>query len=227
MDVFVIPIGSDRYELYCEFVDNPDAAAELPATGVLGRLRRRFTAILRAVEVRQQGAVRAAESSRWLARAQDRIVGWVAERLAEQRLLWNLRRETAVTTVHPEDMTFDQAMTLVRRILERDRTRHTIWLVVDTLGLAVSAVLAPLPGPNIVAYYFVFRVVGHWLSIRGAAQGLRRVIWSGTPCPPLSELRRAAVLEPQERERRVHDIAARLRLQHLPTFFERVAITRA
>ena len=39
--------------------------------------------------------------------------------------------------------------------------------------LIVSGVLALVPGPNVLAYYFAFRVVGHWLSMRGARQGLR------------------------------------------------------
>ena len=40
-------------------------------------------------------------------------------------------------------------------------------------------------------------------------------------------LRGADTLEPTVRDARVHDVAARLRLQHLSTFFERVAIPHA
>lgn len=229
MDVFVIPIGPGRYELYCEIAENPETADEPPPAGFVGRQRHRFKAMLRAAEARQPRGEsdEPQEPSNWPARVRERFVAWVAERIAEQRLLWNLRRETSATAVHPEDMQFDEAMALIRGRLERDYERHKVWLVVDSLGLIVSAVLILLPGPNIVAYYFAFRVGGHWLSMRGARQGLLRVAWSGRPCPPLSELRRAAALEPAERERRLHDIATRLRLQHLPTFFERVAITRA
>ena len=84
-----------------------------------------------------------------------------------------------------------------------------------------------MPGPNLLAYYFAFRVVGHWLSMRGAAQGLHRVSWSGRLCPPLAELRDVVALEAPARNARVHDIATRLRLQHLTTFFERVAVRHA
>ena len=55
-------------------------------------------------------------------------------------------------------------------MLRRDHDRHRIWLVVNTVLLVLSAVLALVPGPNLVAYYFAFRVVGHWLSMRGAAR---------------------------------------------------------
>ena len=67
-------------------------------------------------------------------------MAWVAERIAEQRLLWSLRHETAVTAAHPSDMTFEQVETLIRRVLQRDYERHRRWLVIDSrwAGLASS-----------------------------------------------------------------------------------------
>ena len=154
-------------------------------------------------------------------------MAWVAERIAEQRLLWNLRRETAVVAFHPQDLTFEQTHTLIRRMLQRDYERHRVWLVVDGLLLVGSIALILVPGPNIIGYYFAFRVMGHWLSIRGALQGLRGVMWAGQPCEPLTKLREAALLNGEARDRRVHEIAEQLRLQHLSTFFERVAVRHA
>jgi hypothetical protein len=43
----------------------------------------------------------------------------------------------------------------------------------------------------------------------------------------LTDLRAVASLDGEAREQRVHEIAARLRLQHLSTFFERVAVRHA
>ena len=83
-------------------------------------------------------------------------MAWVAERIAEQRLLWNLRRESAVVAAYPQDLTFDQAHSLIRRALQRDYTRHRVWLAVDTLLLILSGVLMPLPGPNVLR-----RLPGH------------------------------------------------------------------
>ena len=59
-------------------------------------------------------------------RTQERTLAWMVERIAEQRLLWNLRRETAAVLVHPQDMTFEQVLTLVRRKLQRDYERHRL-----------------------------------------------------------------------------------------------------
>jgi hypothetical protein len=228
MDVFVIPVGSTRYELYCEVADVSPAEHDEPPTGVVGRLRHKFAVMLRTAEERQhrRRAGEELEAKGWMGRVQDRCMAWVVERIAEQRLLWHLRRQIAANAIHPDDMTFEQAMTLIRRILQRDYERHKVWLVVDTLGLTASGLLVLLPGPNIFAYYFAFRVVGHWLSMRGATQGLERVTWNNSPSSELTILRRVATLQPGEREHEVTVVAERLRLQHLTTFFDRVAIPR-
>jgi hypothetical protein len=228
MDVFVVPVGQEKYELYCETSSEVEVDPEWHPVGLLGKLRHRFSAMLKAAEDRQHRRASEPEEPRgWIGRVQERTLGWVAERIAEQRLLWNLRKQTTAVAAHPQDMTFEQVMVLIRRTLQRDYERHRLWLVVDTIGLIASAVLALVPGPNLLAYYFAFRVVGHWLSMRGASQGLRHVRWTSRPCPPLTELREVAHLEPGVRDARIHDVAARLRLQHLSTFFERVALRHA
>ena len=226
MDVFVVPVGPEKYELYCETSPEGDVTPEPQQEGLFGKLRHRFSAMLKAAEENRHVHDREAPRG-WAGRLQERTLGWVVERIAEQRLLWNLRKQTTAVAVHPQDMTFEQVMVLIRRILQRDYERHRLWLVVDTIGLIASGLLMLVPGPNLLAYYFAFRVVGHWLSMRGATQGLRHVTWTGRPCPPLTELREVAHLEPDIRNARIHDVAARLRLQHLSTFFERVALRHA
>jgi hypothetical protein len=226
MDVFVIPVGPDRYELYCEgAVEAPPVAAG--STGIFGRIRHQFAVMLHQAEERRRAGSSESRATTRLGRLQDWIMAWVAERIAEQRLLWNLRREKAVVAFHPQDLTFDQTHTLIRRTLQRDWERHRIWLAVDSVLLIGSIALILIPGPNIIGYYFAFRVMGHWLSIRGATHGLRDVVWTGQPCEPLTQLREAASLKGEARERHVHEIATQLRLQHLSTFFERVVVRHA
>jgi len=230
MDVFVVPIACDRYELYCEQQADPAILPEPAPQGMLARAKQRFATMLREAEERRHQPAGAAPATGLLARIQERVVAWMAERIAEQRLLWHLRRETAAVAVHPEDMTSEQAMTLVKRVLHRDYERHRRWFVIDGIAFLLAVVvLGPLflliPGvANLPALYFGFRTVGHWLSMRGASHGLHGVRWVGRPCPPLTELRDVSALEPEIREQRIHDISARLRLQHLSTFYERVAV---
>src|SRR6202008_41058 len=122
MDVFVIPVGPDRYELYCE------AAVESPpvttgSTGIIGRIRYQFAVMLHQAEERRRSGPSASRASSRAGRLQEWILAWGAERIAEQRLLWTLRREKAVVAFHPQDLTFDQTQTLIRRTLQRDWER--------------------------------------------------------------------------------------------------------
>jgi hypothetical protein len=227
MDVFVIPVGPDRFELLCEDQSRSHQEGDSSAQGMLGSLRHRFVTMLRLAEEREEGGGEQRQPRSWWDRLQERVLCWVAERIAEQRLLWNLRRETSAVAVHPEEMPFDQVMTLIRRTLQRDYERHRIWLVVDTILLVASGVLALVPGPNLIAYFFAFRVVGHWLSMRGATQGLKRVSWTGRPSAALTELGKVMLMSSDVRAARVSEIASQLRLRKLPRFLERVAASSA
>ncbi len=229
MDVFLIPAGGSRYELYCEVGDEPAPAEHGPSSGWVRRLSDRFTAIVRSVEAARHGAAdrRATKQRRTLARRiRDRVVCWLAEKIAEQRLLWYLRRERQVTAWFPDDVGEKQATDRVRQMLAADADRHLRWLLVDSVGLVASVMLVPLPGPNLVFYYFTFRVVGHCLSWRGARHGLDHVDWRMHPTAALTDLREAIALDPDARRRRVAEIASRLQLQHLAAFFERIAVPR-
>ena len=229
MDVFVIPVGPDRYELYYERPAGEDEPIDPQSSGFIGKLRGKLRDFIRAAEERERAdPSEQPVPTSWAGRLQDRGMAWVAERIAEQRLLWNLRGQSAVTAAHPGDMLFPQVHALILETLQRDYERHRKWVVIDGLLFVVTFVaLGPLfiliPGvANLPALYFGFRTVGHFLSMRGAVYGLRRASWSGRPCPPLDELRGLAGLDPETREARLHDIAVRVRLEHLPKFFERV-----
>jgi len=118
---------------------------------------------------------------------------------------------------------FEQVLVHVRRVLQRDFERHRFWLVVDAIGLVISGALAVIPGPNLLAYFFLFRVGGHWLSMRGATQGRRRVVWTGRPCEALVRLRAALQGDGPDRHQRIQGIASELHLRSLAPFVERVA----
>jgi hypothetical protein len=232
MDVFVIPTGRARYELYSEVSSDAELADVVPAAGVFGRIRQYFVVTLREVEDRQHGSGGtgvAGEGSRveprvgFVQSIQNRILGWAGRRLGEERLLWNLRRQTSVVAVHPQDMPFEQVLPLIHRVLRRDGDRHRLWSVVHFLGFVASGPLAIVPGPNLVAYFFAFRMVGHWLSMRGATHGLRGISWTGRPCPALTDLREVPTLASPARDARISDVAARLQLSHLARLFRHAA----
>jgi hypothetical protein len=232
MDVFLVPVGVEAYELYCEHVDDePDAPEEIPAglwarlnpRYVFTRLKARFHQVLVEAERERRRDHAANAGDGWLVRMKRRAMRWVAENIAEQRLLWNLRRHDEAILHHPDDMPASVADVVCRKQLTRDFEKHRFWLAVDSVLMLASGALILIPGPNVLGYFFAFRVVGHLFSIRGAKNGLDRVAWAKLPNPPLTDLRRALSLEPTARLREAEAVATRLRLDHLATFFQRTA----
>jgi hypothetical protein len=192
---------------------------------VFRRLRHSFRDMLAEAERERRHPPSAQAPAGWAGRLRARMMRWIAESIAEQRLLWHLRRQSDACLYHPDDLGSDQALAILRAQLRRDFEKHRFWLIVDSLGFIASGALMVIPGPNMLAYYFAFRLVGHYLSLRGARQGLAGAQWRTIPSAPLSELRRALGLEPDVRVRQVEHVAERLRLEHLVSFFERTATT--
>ncbi len=245
MDVYLVPVGPDSQELYCEVPDEAPDEHEDGGTGALPpsvsgrfwarwspraifhRIRASFREMLAEAErERREGrAAGPAEGDQgWIARAKASTMRWVAESIAEQRLLWHLRRQTDACLFYPDDIEEARATTVLRSQLQRDFEKHRFWLIINALGFVGSGVFFFVPGPNAVAYYFAFRLVGHYFSMRGARQGLSVVTWRTERSAPLGELRRAIALDPAAREQHVHEVAMRLKLEHLASFFARTAV---
>lgn len=229
MDVFFIPVAPDRYELYCEHDDAAEETADLEPKGRLGKLFANFKdALARVEQERLSGEKRVHDKPpSWTERMKDRGLCWLAEKIAEQRLLWRLRNESNLTLHYPDDISGEVATARARAELQREADRHMKWVVVDGIMFVASAALVLVPGPNIVGYYFGFRLVGHYLSRRGAKHALTEIQWQLCASSHLSRLRRVLALAPHDRDREVHEVAYALRLPHLAKFFERTSVKTA
>jgi hypothetical protein len=226
MDIYLVPAGRNHYGLYCEVEDRRQSATDT-RRGWRASLSRQFHRGLAFLEAerRERLAKAAARAHRtFLQRVRDRALGWLAERVAEQRLLWFLRSERAATAHHPDDMPADDAERWVRSELRRDRRRHMLWMLVDAAVYVASLPLTPLPGPNVLSLYFSFRAIGHFLSWGGAHNGLRRVAWTYEASSPLAELRRLPGMKPADQAALASEVASRLRLRHLDRFVARMAL---
>lgn len=229
MEVYLVPIGATRYELYCEQADSDDLANDDRAS--LGVVYVRFREMVAEAQedrrARRLAAVPADPSARQplIIRLRNLIISWVAEAIAEQRLLWNLRMQRDVELVYPDDVDGSCALAIARGGLQLDADRHGRWLIIDgVLAVILGPLLFFVPGPNLVAYYFTFRAVGHLLSWRGARRGLREISWHTRSSRALSALRGLLSLNPRARARHVRDIEARLQLEHFAAFVERMIV---
>ena len=233
MDVFLVPTGDTDYELYTEEPDDvPETAAEIWPEGFWARMKFRFSParlkarfsqmLAEAERDRRRGHAERIEEGGWASRLSRRVMRWVAEAIAEQRLLWNLRRADAACFYYPSDVAEVDAVVERRKQLNRDFEKHRFWLVIDSLLMIASGALILVPGPNILGYYFAFRVVGHFFSLRGAKRGLSGVPWTHQASEPLARLRGLGTMDPVARLEHVERVASELRLDHLPSFFQRV-----
>lgn len=227
MDIYLVPAGRHRYGLYCEVEDRHQGSEDGTRPGWRAALSRQFHRGLAYLETERRDRLAkaaAAERRTRLRRLRDRALGWLAERVAEQRLLWFLRSERDVTAHHPSDMPADDAERWVRNELRRDKLRHLVWMLVDGGIYLASLPLTPIPGPNVLSLYFSFRAIGHFLSWLGARHGLRHVTWTYEASGPLAELRRLPGLMPADRAALAREVAARLDLRHLEQFLARMAL---
>src|SRR4029078_10224616 len=140
MDVYLVPIGREHYELYCEVPDEPDEPAEESSAGFVTRMKQRFTALLAEGE-REPARGPVEEQQGAFARARAHTLRYIAESIAEQRLLWHLRRQGSACLFFPDDLDDRGAITLLRRQLGRDFDKHRFWLIVDSLGFVASGAL--------------------------------------------------------------------------------------
>ncbi|HEX5070049.1 MAG TPA: hypothetical protein VFV78_07520 [Vicinamibacterales bacterium] len=223
MTIYLVPVGGSRYQLYVEIPVEEAMGDAPPAKGRIARMVARFRAMLAEAErarLKRESGEPDDGSGLWHA-----IMRRVAEAIAEQRLLWHLRHQTHACVRHPDDMSGAAALGEVRAEFTRDVARHFRWMIIHGVIMVVTAVVFTLiPGPNLIAWYFTFRAIGHFFSWRGARRGLKTVEWSSESCKELSLVRPALALHGPDRRTRLREIGESLDLKHLAGFVERVFV---
>lgn len=219
LSIYLLPVGSGRFELYSE---PPEETSSIePRDGLFTRSFHRLGERWReTVHSARRGGPAAGRLRRW----RDLSVCRVAEMIAEQRTLWSIRKERAAHFVYPSDLSEPAALVRRDRMLAAARRHHGIWIIFDGILFAISGVFMLIPGPNVLAYYFGVRVVGHYLSWRGARQALERLSWEPRAEPALAELGRLVDVPRDARASRVQAIAEALHLPRLVAFFDRAAV---
>ena len=224
MNVYLVPAGGDRLELYCEVATPPPAEGARP-NSLWGRLVDGFKRALAEGEEearREPGDAPHPDRSRfrrWITRK-------MAEAVTEMRLLWHLRSATEATLVYPEDLDRDRALGEAQRQFGLDLAKHRRWTIIDAVATLITGPLFFfVPGPNVVSWYFAFRAVGHYFAMKGAQRGLNGLTWSMSPSKPLADVRAAIALDDDDaRRERLDAIAQALDLERFARFVERVAV---
>jgi hypothetical protein len=105
----------------------------------------------------------------WTRRAWDWMHSWVHP---DEAMLSRLRSAHRIELQHPASRGAEDVRKMWHAYLDRRWWRHLIWMSAN--GLAAPPALAflwPLPGPNVIGYWFAYRAIHHALVLRG----IRRV----------------------------------------------------
>jgi hypothetical protein len=182
-----------------------------PGRGVRGWLARKSRALHEALE----------RSESWGGRQLRRGWAWLHQRIApDETLLRGLRKAEGLTLHHPATLTEAEARAAWEAYLAGRRRHHLLWLAVNGVASPFSVLLAPLPGPNVLGYWFVYRAVCHALAVLGIRRaGGGRLATS--PSPALD-----TPLGPGDDEA-VARVAASHDLTGLADYLKRVPKTRA
>jgi hypothetical protein len=108
-----------------------------------------------------------------LARTTRRVWGWLQRRMPpDEPILIRLRTVPAIEVHHPPALPAHEARADWSAFLARRRRRHGAWLILNALIAPLTVLLAPLPGPNLVGYWFAYRAVRDLLAVLGANRAL-------------------------------------------------------
>jgi hypothetical protein len=216
MMVYFVPVGRGRFELYSETEDDSGAAVPEGRDGFLRRASARWHEL---VERARRGGANG-RIGQW----RDAVICRLAETIAEQRTLWSLREAQEATLRYPSMLDGPTAQSILMKSLADARRHHLRWMLVDFVFFVVSGLFALVPGPNLIAYYLAFRVIGHVQSWRGARHAMDHTKWTCEADDRLAELAALADQPREARAPRVAAIAAQLNLSRLSAFFDRVAV---
>jgi hypothetical protein len=93
---------------------------------------------------------------------------WLNKRVpADEPMLVRLRTAPSIEIHHPSSISSDEARALWSEYLANRRRRHLPWLGVNAVVSPLTVLLAPLPGPNVVGYWFAYRAVRDLLAVLG------------------------------------------------------------
>ena len=141
--------------------------------------------------------------------------------------VFKLMRHASEIRLHYSPMLREtQATEILERLLVKQQNKHAFWLGVNSLVtlcvIALSPVLVPLPGPNVLFYYPGLRTISHFLAWRGIRRGLQLNSRFFFPLNEIFDIETMLNQEPKQVDiERLRKIASLMKLEHLPHFLER------
>ncbi len=104
-----------------------------------------------------------------------RALGWLMRRPnPDEALLHALRGANSIELIHPEQMSADRARRLWFNYLKHRQRQQLGAAAWDLLLVAVTAPMLIMPGPGVLAFWFLYRALVHLLAMFGAFRARSR-----------------------------------------------------
>lgn len=85
----------------------------------------------------------------------------------EESLLRRLRHADALQIHYPASSSDESARETWLAFVAKRRSRHLVGLLTNLIIVPFTLLLVPLPGPNVVGYWFAYRVLAHFWALLG------------------------------------------------------------
>jgi hypothetical protein len=158
--IYLLSLDDGRCVFYSE---EPEAAADAevppPRGGTRGWAERRYKSLQIVLN----------ESEKGVGLRVRRVWEWLQKRIPpDEPVLRSLRGARSITLHHPLSITEDETREIWQDYLKSRQGRHMFWFVTNAIISPSTLLLAPLPGPNLIGYWFVYRAVCNQLARLGA-----------------------------------------------------------
>jgi len=90
-----------------------------------------------------------------------------------ERMMMQMRKRKLIEIVYPASLKDQLVRRRFIRFVRRRTRHHTRWLAINVLLLPLTAIMTPIPGPNIFFGWNAFRVISHYLAREGGKSVLR------------------------------------------------------
>jgi Mitochondrial K+-H+ exchange-related len=159
LKVFLLQLDHDNSIFYSEGPENvAEAAAEHRSDGIRGWAEQKYDNIQRILTESEQGiGLRMRRAWEWLQKRTE----------SDELLLRALRGADNVKLHHSKETLPEAAVETWNNYLNRRNRKHITWLTVNAIIIPLTLLLAPIPGPNVIGYWFVYRAFCHVFAIMG------------------------------------------------------------
>lgn len=160
MKVYLLQLTDERKVFYAEpaVEEIRETKEEASAGGVRGWLSEKYGDLQKAL----------VESESGTGRRMRRVWEWLQRRMAvDEQMLRSLRVVHQIELHYPPSMTAVEARGAWDHYLANRRRHFLLWFILNLLVTPVTLLLAPIPGPNVIGWWFCYRAICHALSLLG------------------------------------------------------------